>query len=77
MSKRIAALPATIRRQAYIDMWAALGIDATQVKEAWCGPNDMVIPVFAVNEDGKHYQAENLNDEHEVATHVVSIQVLP
>jgi hypothetical protein len=77
MSKRIAALPATIRRQAYIDMWAALGIDATQVKEAWCGPNDMVITVFAVNEDGQHYRAENLNGEKEIATHVVSIQVLP
>lgn len=81
MSKRIAAVPATINRQAYVDMWASLGIDATHIKSAECGPNDVVVTVYALNEAGDHYlqfaDDDDPDDAGEIATHVVSLQVLP
>lgn len=78
MSKRIAAVPATISRKAYVDMWAGLGIDAAQIKSAVCGINDVVAEVFALNENGQRYVLDckaHEGGDAEVATHTVCIKV--
>jgi hypothetical protein len=78
MTSRMTTEPEGLTRQEYIDWFAAIGLDATQMRHVDCGMNEITVTAYALNERGSRYLADPDDIEcTELATYTIVIPVKP
>lgn len=71
-AEQLAKIPETITRDAYLSLVEGLGFDVEDLISLNFHPRSVEAVVLARDENGDRYPADN----HELATHVVSIKVV-